>query len=100
MLSSHMPLNTRLHADEAWDQLEDPSSEFWLRKWIQLRPMPQDVPHPIEIDIIVEDVLRTWTQLQNTLPPEDAVKRYNRLLSLQTNQLEGLFRLHGAVRLS
>lgn len=39
-------------------------------------------------------LLREWNELKALLPPKEAVLRYDRLLSLQTNELEGLFCLH------
>jgi hypothetical protein len=61
--------------------------------------MPSTVVLPVEIDTVLRDVVLTWNLLRNTMLQGEAVKRYNRLLSLQTNQLEGLFRLHDAVNL-
>jgi hypothetical protein len=83
--------------DNAWNRLEDPENEIWLRKWIPLRPMPENIPITTEIDTLIKTVIQNWGRIKELLSPEEAVRRYNRLLSIQTNQLEGLFRLHGNV---
>ena len=83
--------------DNAWNRLEEPENEIWLRKWIPLRPKPENIPITTEIDTLLKTVIENWGRIKELLSPEEAVLRYNRLLGLQTNQLEGLFRLHDNV---
>jgi hypothetical protein len=86
-----------LALDNAWNRLEDPENEIWLRKWIPLRPMPENIPITTEVDTLLKTVLENWGRLKDLLSTEEAIRRYSRLLSVQTNQLEGLFRLHSHV---
>jgi|ERR1700722_1370595 len=86
--------------DEAWDHLEEPQNEIWLQKWVPLRPMPENVLVDTNVNTLLQTVTEEWSKLRQSLSPEEAVPRYNRLLSIQTNQLEGLFRLHDNVSLS
>ena len=86
--------------DEAWDRLEEPENEIWLRKWVPLRPMPENTPVDTNVNTLLRTVTEEWSKLKQALSPEEAVRRYNRLLSIQTNQLEGLFRLRDNVSLS
>lgn len=62
--------------------------------------MPEGVKITPEINILLNTVFKEWNELKARLPPKEAVLRYDRLLSLQTNELEGLFSLHGKVSLS
>ena len=59
--------------------------------------MPEGVEITPEINILLETVFREWNELKALLPPKEAVLRYDRLLSLQTNELEGLFCLQDKV---
>lgn len=60
--------------------------------------MPESIRITTEIDTLLKTVIENWSNIRELLSPEEAGRRYN-LLSLSTNQLEGLFRLHGNVSL-
>jgi len=66
----------------------------WSRKWVALRPKPAEIPVSKALERLLFEVQVEWEHLKNTLSPTEAILRYNRLLSLQTNQLEGFFFLH------
>jgi hypothetical protein len=83
--------------DNVWDTLEDPENEVWYGKWIPFRPMPQTKKFSPQVGGLIQSVMDSWSDLASILSPDEAVTRYNRLLSLQTNQLEGLFLLYGVV---
>jgi hypothetical protein len=62
--------------------------------------MPDEVKITPEINILLNTVFKEWNELKARLPPDETVRRYDRLLSIETNELEGLFSLHGKVSLS
>ena len=58
---------------------------------------PPEIPVSKELEALLSEVQADWEDLKETLSPTEAVVRYNRLLSVQTNQLEGLFLLKDEV---
>lgn len=44
--------------DAAWNQLDDPENQTWLRKWTPLRAMPEGVEITPEINILLETAQR------------------------------------------
>ena len=84
--------------DEAWDGLEGPDTQKWLRRWVPLRTILHEVPFFSKVEGSLAEVQADWEDLKEMLSFIAAVGRYNGFLhSLQPNQLEGLFLLNDDV---
>ena len=67
--------------DEAWDGLEGPDTQKWLRRWVPLRTILHEVPFFSKVEGSLAEVQADWEDLKEMLSPIEAVLRYNRLFT-------------------
>ena len=77
--------------DEAWDGLEGPDTQKWLRRWVPLRTILHEVPFFSKVEGSLAEVQADWEDLKEMLSPIEAVFRYNRLFTWPSAKSTGGF---------